>query len=370
MNDRGKGSSREKTRNYPLNCWYVAATSEEVGRRLLGRRVLGEDVLLYRQESGAVVALEDRCLHRAMPLSLGYLVGDQVVCGYHGFTYNPTGKCVRVPSQPNVPYGACLRTFTVREEAPFVWIWLGDPAQAAQMPLPTLPWLHDKNWTTFGGTLHVEASYLLLHDNALDLTHFPFVHVELTTLGYRHQPPPLKVEVSEMSVSYQRLFPPTRLADWQVRTTGLNPEQEYEQREAGTFVSPGLHIDHMDIIVPAADGSSSRVYEKVYIRAFTPEGPSSTNVFWQVARNYAIDDVAVTEQLRVVHEQMQLEDKPVLEAIQVREQEERRRKPDVNVNADIAAIRAHQIVETMLAQERGAAPVRPSFHGEMSRLRL
>ena len=147
-----------------------------------------------------------------------------------------------------------------------------------------------------------------------------------------------------------------------MRTTGLSPEQEYEQRESGTFVSPGLHIDHMDIVVPAADGSSGQVYEKVYIRAFTPERPASTHVFWQVARNYATDDVTVTEHLRTVHEQMQLEDKPLLEAIQAH-QRDRRRQPDVTVNADIATIKARRIVETMLAQERGSGAIRPAFSG-------
>ncbi len=367
MNDRGNASSPEEARNYPLNCWYVAATSDEIGRRLLGRRLLGEDVLLYRQEAGTVVALEDRCLHRSLPLSLGYLVGDQVVCGYHGFTYAPTGECVRVPSQTHVPYGACVRTFPVREEAPFVWLWLGEPARAAASPPPALPWLHEEGWATFGGTLHVQASYLLLHDNALDLTHFPFVHPEMSPLGYRQLPPPLEVEVTELSVSYRRIFPPVRLAGWQVRATGLSPEQEYEQREAGTFVSPGLHIDHMDIVFPAADGESSQVYEKVYIRAFTPEGPASTHVFWQVARNFAMDDVAVTEHLRAVHQQTLLEDKPVLEAIQARERD-RGRQPNVTVNADIASIKAHQIVETMLARERGSAAIRPAFR--RARLRL
>jgi phenylpropionate dioxygenase-like ring-hydroxylating dioxygenase large terminal subunit len=367
MNNRGKASSPDEARNYPLNCWYVAATSDEVGRKLLGRRLLGEDVLLYRQESGTVVALEDRCLHRSMPLSLGYLVGDQVVCGYHGFTYAPSGECVRVPSQTHVPYGACLRAFPVREEAPFVWIWPGDLTRAQASPLPSLPWLREEGWATFGGVLHVQANYLLLHDNALDLTHFPFVHGELSTLGYRQLPPPLQVEVTELSVSYHRIFPPVGLADWQVRATGLSPDQEYEQRESGTFVSPGLHIDHMDIVVPAVDGKSSQVYEKVYIRAFTPEGPTSTYVFWQVARNFATEDVAVTEDLRTVHEQMQLEDKPVLEAIQARERAGKHHA-DLSVNADIASLKAHQIVETMLGRERGSTAIRPSFR--RSRLRI
>ena len=367
MNNRDTVSSPDETRTYPLNSWYVAATSEEVGRQLLGRRLLGEDVLLYRQEAGPVAALEDCCIHRSMPLSLGYLVSDQVVCGYHGFTYARTGECVRVPSQTHVPYGARVRAFPVREEAPFVWIWLGNPARVAAASLPALPWLRDAGWATYGGALHVAANYLLLQDNALDLTHFPFVHGELSPLGYRRLPPSLEVEVTETSASYHRTFPPVRLVDWQVRATGLSPDQEYEQWESGTFVLPGLHINHLGIVVPAADGESSRVYEEVYIRAFTPEGSASTHVFWQVARNFATEDVAVTEHQRAFHEQTLMEDKAVLEAIQIHGRE-RRRGSIVTVNADIATIKVHQIVEAMLARERGTAALRPEFR--TTRLRL
>src|SRR5438093_7561813 len=104
------------TPNYPRNCWYVAATSDEVGRTPLGRRLLDRDVVLYRLKSGAPVALADRCAHRAMPLSTGRLDGDRIVCGYHGFTYDPTGQCVCIPSQPNVPAGTSVGAYPVREQ--------------------------------------------------------------------------------------------------------------------------------------------------------------------------------------------------------------------------------------------------------------
>ena len=114
-------------------------------------------------------------------------------------------------------------------------------------------------------------------------------------------------------------------------------------------------------------GSAGEVYEEVYIRAFTPEGPASTHVFWQVARNFATEDVAVTEHQRAFHEQTLMEDKAVLEAIQTHGRE-RRRGSIVTVNADIATIKVHQIVEAMLARERGAAALRPEFGA--TRLRL
>src|SRR4051794_39826622 len=67
--------------------WYVCASSEEVGRSLIARRILGEPVVIYRTEDGAPVMLEDRCAHRRLPLSKGRLIGDRVQCGYHGLEF-------------------------------------------------------------------------------------------------------------------------------------------------------------------------------------------------------------------------------------------------------------------------------------------
>ena len=224
MNTPGNGFPLDEPGNYPLNNWYVAASSGEVGHTLLARELLGQPVLLYRRTSGEVVALSNICPHRAVPLSDGQLDGDRVVCGYHGFTFAPDGQCVRVPSQENVPFGAQVRAYTVREEAPVVWIWMGDPARAEQKPPPSLPWLHEDGWTCFEGQLHTDVNYLAWHDNSLDFTHLPYVHKELSPRGYVSLPPPLDIAVSEFSVSYQREFPAGPLPQWQLTATGLDPE--------------------------------------------------------------------------------------------------------------------------------------------------
>src|SRR3982074_931860 len=89
-------------RNYPLNCWWVAAFSDEVGEALLGRGLLDTPVLLYRTAAGRAVAIEGRCPHRAAPLSLGCRKGDEIQCGYHGFTFGPDGACTKIPSMRSV----------------------------------------------------------------------------------------------------------------------------------------------------------------------------------------------------------------------------------------------------------------------------
>jgi phenylpropionate dioxygenase-like ring-hydroxylating dioxygenase large terminal subunit len=343
--------------NYPLNCWYVVATSDEVGRSLLARQALGRRLLLFRTADGQVAALDDRCPHRAAPLSMGTLDGDQVVCGYHGFTYAADGRCVRVPSQRHVPYGAQVRSYPVRERPPFVWVWPGHPARSRGTEPPDLPPLREPGWTVLGGELELPVNYLLLHDNALDRTHFPYVHPHRIHRGYVEDPPPLQIEVTETTVSYSRTFTPAPLAAWQHEATGLPADGLYTQRETGTFVSPALHVDDMDII-----GPDQRVYRGVFIRAFTPVDGARTLIIWRGARNYALGEESVTQRLREVYEGTMAEDRPLLEAIQAATGG----APGYRVSAaaDAAAIRAYQIVEAMLAEERGRAlPRRAAARG-------
>ena len=117
--------------NSPKKCWYVAATCDEIVESPLGRRLLGKDVVLWRGASGGVTAFENRCAHRAFPLSHSTVDGDRLVCGYHGCTYDHEGKCISVPSQPQVPMRMSVPVFPVLEKPPFVWIWLGKPTAAA-----------------------------------------------------------------------------------------------------------------------------------------------------------------------------------------------------------------------------------------------
>ena len=86
------------------NAWYAAAYSDElVAGKPLGCVLLGEPVVLYRRADGAPAALEDRCVHRSLPLSMGRVRGDVLECGYHGLQYDCEGTCVRIPGQSTIP---------------------------------------------------------------------------------------------------------------------------------------------------------------------------------------------------------------------------------------------------------------------------
>ena len=97
------------------NFWYVAAYDHEVARKPFGRKVLGEPIVFFRKQDGTPVALEDRCVHRHLPLSMGKVVGDHLQCHYHGLRYDCTGKCVKVPGQNAIPPSARIKAYPVEE---------------------------------------------------------------------------------------------------------------------------------------------------------------------------------------------------------------------------------------------------------------
>jgi len=163
------------------NAWYVAGLAHEFQvQRLQGQVIAEKPLVMWRTATGSVVAFDERCCHKRMPLSQGRLVeGGLLECAYHGLCYDATGRCVRVPSHPDghIPPAARLRAFPVLEQDGLVWVWSGDPAKAATARPPRIPEIADPAWETADtGPMPVPANTLLLIENLLDITHFYPLH--------------------------------------------------------------------------------------------------------------------------------------------------------------------------------------------------
>ena len=164
-------------RPYPLNAWYPAAWSHEIKPALLARTVCGRDVVLFRRSDGAVAALEDACWHRLLPLSMGRLINDQIVCGYHGLVFNSAGRCTHMPAQQTINPSACVRAYPVVERHRLIWIWPGDPALADPAEAPDFHWNDGEEWIGEGGVFaSLKCDWRLVVDNLMDLTHETYVH--------------------------------------------------------------------------------------------------------------------------------------------------------------------------------------------------
>lgn len=169
---------------YPKEQWYVAAYASELADgKPLGRRIFGEEVVLFRDESGEAVGVAGVCVHRYMPLAGGQVVGSRLVCPYHGYAFAGDGRCVHIPTGGTLSPHARLRRYPVVEDGPFVWIWPGTAERAAQAPPPDLSDIglsgDGEGWRVdIAARLDLAARAPLLVDNLFDLSHIAFIHLQ------------------------------------------------------------------------------------------------------------------------------------------------------------------------------------------------
>ncbi len=165
------------------NAWYALGFSAELPTGALqGHQVTGLPIVALRTEGGEVVALDARCAHKRFPLWDGRLLdGDRLECAYHGFCYDPTGRCVAIPAlaerSQRIPTTARQRPFPIVEQDGLVWIWTGDPERGAKGGPPRTPEIAGTGWETLvTEPMEVAANYRLLIENLFDLTHFYPLH--------------------------------------------------------------------------------------------------------------------------------------------------------------------------------------------------
>ena len=164
-----------------LNAWYAAGLTPEfpVGE-LQGHIIGGKPIVMWRAVDGEVVAFDDRCVHKRMPLSAGRLLDNGLLeCAYHGLCYNTEGTCVKIPSQPDgpIPARAKLRPYSVVEQEGLVWLWPGDPVKIGNCRPPRTPEIDSDDWDTVSSeAIRVNANYRLVIENLLDITHFYPLH--------------------------------------------------------------------------------------------------------------------------------------------------------------------------------------------------
>jgi len=336
------------------NYWYVAAWDREVVRKKLMRRtLLGEPVVLFRREDGTPAALEDRCCHRHAPLSAGKLLGDNIECPYHGFTYDPTGQCIRIPGQSAIPPAARVRSYPVVARNRWIWIWMGDPALADPSKIEDFHWLDDPAWAADGELLHLEGNYVLLVENLLDLSHLTFIHP--TTLGTD--------AIAETPMKHERNGSRVKVTRWIMD----RPPPPFFQR-AGGLVD---NIDRWQIIefappafvkldvggaiagTGAIDGNRSKGITMRNMNAITPETETTTHYFWAQAHNFRTNDPTIT---RLLVDQVHTAFNEDLAIIKLQQQNilTRPDAPRIDMNHDAGGVQARRIIDQLLAEEQAA----------------
>jgi len=347
------------TERFLKNCWYVAALDHEVARmQALRRTILNEPVVMYRKSDGSAVALEDRCVHRQAPLSMGTVRGDTIQCPYHGMRYGPDGKCVLIPSQDSIPETARVKSYPVVERYKWIWIWMGDPAKADPDLIEDFHWRDDPGWQSKGELLPLKANYRLLVENLCDLTHVPFIHPTSLneTMIDRNEQAPVKTYRDGRSVTVERWEFDQPAPSYFRAMAGMKKDDRVD-RWLNLVYTPASFV-RLDVgAAPAGrnvrDGDRSGYPTTRNMNAITPETDKTTHYFWANAINYDLEDETLMEiDFRMVHGAF-LEDIEIIEAQQ--ENMDLSSYSRLNMQGDAGGVQAMRVLEEAIAAERGEA---------------
>ena len=314
--------------SFVKNAWYVAGWASEFSDELCALTILDQKIVMFRASTGNVVALEDRCPHRLLPLSMGKRIGDDIQCGYHGMTFDCAGKCVRVPGQDNVPASAYVEAYPIHEKHDIVWIWMGDRQKADQRDIFDMAQFSDPAWDAHQGeALHLKSNYLNVAENLVDPAHVSFVHP--TTLGNAASEdiPVHAATDGEVIVAWRWIRDAEPIGFFKNfgNFTGHVDRWHYYH----------LHLPSIAVIDFGSAGVEDRLKEDerdkgvrlLALHFLTPVTSDYTIDRWMHLRNTAINDEAVSQSLDGLFRTAFAEDKAILEAVQQQENRPQTRRP-------------------------------------------
>ena len=294
------------------NCWYVAGWAHEVTDELFSRKILGEQVLIYRQADGKAVAIADRCPHRFAPLSMGRIRGDNVECGYHGLQFDGTGACAHNPHGKVLPAACRVRAYPIFERHGALWLWMGEPNNAEAMPIPDFSHLVAEGRKTIYGGTPVAASYELIADNLMDASHTQYVHHDLLgTDAFSNA----KHEVIEAGGSVHSNY---LVADTTVpaayRDYFDDSIQVVDYSVNFHWQAPGLVINRVSLV---PKDHPDKAIHRTGTHLMTPETETTCHYFFAHTRNFQIDDTRVDARTRRWQKSgLTEQDGPIIEACQ------------------------------------------------------
>lgn len=185
------------------NCWYpVTFVQDFPSDRPYSFSIYDEPLVLFKDQTGKIICLQDRCPHRAAKLSDGQIIEGKIECLYHGWQLGNQGECVHIPQLPDtakIPKTACVQSFPVVEHQGMIWIWLGDSKNANPQLIPTIPDLDQPGLFRVDTVADLPFDQTYLVENLLDPAHLWISHDRTEYKLKREDAQPLEMEVLSVS---------------------------------------------------------------------------------------------------------------------------------------------------------------------------
>jgi 5,5'-dehydrodivanillate O-demethylase oxygenase subunit len=215
---------------YLRRFWQPVYESEKLlpGQAVL-IRIMNKEFTLYRSDSGTAYVIDARCPHRGTQLSTGWVEGNDIRCLYHGWKFNPAGKCIEQPAEPK-PFcdKIAIGAYPTAEQLGLIFTYFGE---APEPPLPRWPEFERCSVTSIALT---PCNFFQNAENVVDDVHLNFVHVGEPARFARQCMP----RVSAEETSYG------------IKITYTGPDRTYHSH----FMMPNSHVNSyfLDNVMPGA----------------------------------------------------------------------------------------------------------------------
>jgi phenylpropionate dioxygenase-like ring-hydroxylating dioxygenase large terminal subunit len=332
--------------------WYPVSYAGAVRNEPVHVRVLGDDFVLWRGTPDAPVsAAVDECPHRSARLSQGWIENGDLVCPYHGWSFNGSGACTRIPqNDPEVPIPPRARAMSVLVEERYGLVWLCPGMPRAGVPV--LPEAEDREYTLIHEMMETwTASAPRVVDNALDVSHLSFVH--RGSIGDAENPRLQNLTVERdgeglrMSVSYI-----SRVTEQQKANTGITSD----------YTTRTTHAQLVQPFVFRGVLEYENGLKHVLFKTCTPIDDTHTLFCQFIARNDAPDE-AKQAGIIAVDREVQREDKALLEG--VRPEFPLQLHTEMHTRSDRMTVEYRRILAELAAESSLAVPdtawARPFF---------
>ena len=334
------------------NAWYVAAWSSEVNHDLQQTLILGEKICLYRSSENVVVALEDACPHRKLPLSKGRIKNNGIECGYHGLTFNTEGSCIWAPGDGNIPPKAKVHAYPIYEKYDLVWIWMGNPELADPSSIIDIANFDNPEWgVNRGEAMELNCNYLLMCDNLLDPTHVAWVH-QNSFAQSQTKDAPLNVTHTDDGYIVHRWMMDAEPAPFYKKVVEFEGHcdrlQHYEVRYPA-------HALIRAVFTPAGTGGVDGTLDaKTFVmdsyNFMTPTTESQTRYYWFQLRNIRPDDDALSQIMSADVQHAFEEDRVILNAVQIGLTE--KKSPTIDLSIDSGQLRFRRQLAKRIEAEK------------------
>lgn len=220
--------------------WQPVALAEDVAAGgAIPLLIMGEELTLYRGESGALHLVGGRCAHRRTLLHTGWVVGEEIRCIYHGWQFDGKGACVNRPAEANTGMPRTqIPAYPVREYMGLVFAYMGE-GEAPEFDLPRKLRLEREGTLVANGRERWDNNWFQQVENSLDAVHVSFVHMALTVGPFGKAVtgaiPELSYEETSAGIrqTARRSETNLRVSDWtfpnnnHVTVPGLTPEDPW-----------------------------------------------------------------------------------------------------------------------------------------------